>query len=52
MESLTDEDREILEASYGRKDREAAAFLGIPKSTYQHRLKQARERAEVLLKML
>jgi RNA polymerase sigma factor (sigma-70 family) len=52
LANLTDEDREILEASYGRKDREAAAFLGMPKSTYQYRLKRARERAEVLLRLL
>jgi RNA polymerase sigma factor (sigma-70 family) len=41
LANLTDEDREILEASYGRSGRRAAAFLGIPESTYRYRLKQA-----------
>jgi hypothetical protein len=49
--NLTDEDREILEASYGRSERQAAAILGMPKTTYRDRLKQARERAEVLLRL-
>jgi hypothetical protein len=51
MESLTDEDREILEAIYGRSIRQAAAFLQMPYSTYRDRLLAARERAEVLLRL-
>lgn len=51
MVDLTDEDREILEASYGRSIRQTAKFLGIPYATCWRRLKAARERAAILLKM-
>lgn len=47
---LRDEDREILEASFRHTERQAAALLGIPKSTYRYRLQQARVRALALLK--
>lgn len=52
LANLTDEDREILEASYGRSIHQTAEFLGIPYTTCWRRLKQARERAAILLKLL
>jgi RNA polymerase sigma factor (sigma-70 family) len=52
MEGLTDEDREILLASYDLSERAAAAMLGMPKTTYHDRLAQAKERATVLLRLL
>jgi RNA polymerase sigma factor (sigma-70 family) len=52
LANLTDEDREILDVSFGRSERQAAEILGIPKSTYRYRLERARERAAILLKLL
>jgi DNA-directed RNA polymerase specialized sigma24 family protein len=49
---LTDESREVLEASYGRSIHQTAEFLGIPYSTCWRRLKRAREEAEALLRLL
>jgi DNA-directed RNA polymerase specialized sigma24 family protein len=51
MANLTDEDREILEVSYGRSERQAAAMLGMPKTTYRDRLARAQEQAEAILRM-
>jgi DNA-directed RNA polymerase specialized sigma24 family protein len=48
--NLSDEDREILETSYGRSIHQTAEFLGIPYSTCRDRLIRARERAMALLK--
>lgn len=52
MRNLTDQSREILEASYGRSIHQTAEFLGIPYATCYRRLKRAREEAEALLKLL
>jgi hypothetical protein len=49
--NLIDEDREILEASYGRSIHQTAEFLGIPYSTCRDRLIRARERAEAILRV-
>jgi RNA polymerase sigma factor (sigma-70 family) len=51
MGNLPDEEREILEASYGRSERQAAEILGIPKTTYRERLARARAQAEAILRM-
>jgi RNA polymerase sigma factor (sigma-70 family) len=51
MGKLPDEDRKILEVSYGRSERKAAEILGIPKTTYRERLARAREQAEAILRL-
>jgi RNA polymerase sigma factor (sigma-70 family) len=51
MVNLPPEDREILEASYGRSERQAAEVLGMPKTTYRERLARARAQAEAILRM-
>jgi DNA-directed RNA polymerase specialized sigma24 family protein len=48
-ESLTPEEWEILVVSYGESERDAAASLGMPKTTYRERLARARERARAIL---
>jgi len=52
LANLRDEDREILLVSYGRSERDAAASLGLAKTTYRERLARARARAQSLLKTL
>jgi DNA-directed RNA polymerase specialized sigma24 family protein len=52
LANLRDEDREILAVSYGHSERDAAAILGMAKTTYRERLARARERAAALLKTL
>jgi hypothetical protein len=52
MVSLTNEDLMYLDISVGRSERQAAAMLGVPKSTYRYRLARARERAVILLKLI
>jgi RNA polymerase sigma factor (sigma-70 family) len=50
LANLQDEDREILKASYRMSERDAAASLGMPKTTYRERLARAKARAIALLK--
>jgi DNA-directed RNA polymerase specialized sigma24 family protein len=52
MANLPDEDKKLLEVSYGRSECDAAAILGMPKTTYRERLARARARAVALLKTL
>jgi DNA-directed RNA polymerase specialized sigma24 family protein len=48
-DALSEEDRRLLEASYGMSYRRAAEALGLPPSTFQYRLNRARARARELL---
>jgi RNA polymerase sigma factor (sigma-70 family) len=52
MADLSDEDRAILLASYDLTERAAAEYLGMAKTTYRERLARARERAQVLVRLL
>jgi DNA-binding Lrp family transcriptional regulator len=45
---LSDDDRRVLEAAYGRTQRQAAEVFGLSKTAYRYRLKKATERAREL----
>lgn len=49
MANLTDEELAILDASYGRSERQAAEFLAMPKTTYRYKLQAAQAKARDLL---
>jgi len=49
MANLSEDDLKVLEVS-DRSNRKAAAVLGIPPSTYEGRLRQARSKAQRLAK--
>jgi hypothetical protein len=46
--ALSDEEKRVLEASYGRTERRAAEVFGLSKTAYRYMLKKAIARAEEL----